>query len=57
MTLPVNLTGAQPKDYNFDVVMIPYQAVNVSVGYLLTISGGTYTFPVEELAKVQSCTG
>lgn len=48
MTLPVNLTGAQPKDYNFDVVMIPGQAVNVSdlVGSV-TISGGTYTFPRE----------
>ena len=48
MTLPVNLTGAQPKDYNFDVVMIPGQAVNVSdlVGSV-TIYGGTYTFPVE----------
>lgn len=48
MTLPVNLSGAQPKDYNFDVVMIPGQAVNVSdlVGSV-TISGGTYTFPRE----------
>jgi len=48
MTLPVNLTGAQPKDYNFDVVMIPGQAVNVSdlVGSV-NISGGTYTFPRE----------
>lgn len=48
MTLGVNLTGAQPKDYNFDVVMIPGQMVNVSdlVGSV-TISGGTYTFPRE----------
>jgi HK97 family phage major capsid protein len=48
MTLPVNLVGAQPKDYNFDVVMIPGQAVNVSdlVG-AVNISGGTYTFPRE----------
>ena len=48
MTLPVNLTGAQPKDYNFDVVMIPGQAVNVSdlVGSV-NITGGTYTFPRE----------
>jgi len=48
MTLPVNLTGAQPKDYNLDVVMIPGQKVNVSdlVGSV-TIDGGTYTFPRE----------
>jgi HK97 family phage major capsid protein len=48
MSLSVNLTGAQPKDYNFDVVMIPNQKVNVSdlVG-VVNISGGTYTFPRE----------
>lgn len=48
MTLSGNLTGAQPKDYNFDVVMIPGQAVNVAdlVG-TVNISGGTYTFPRE----------
>lgn len=48
MTLGVNLTGEQPKDYNLDVVMIPGQMVNVSdlVGSV-TISGGTYTFPRE----------
>lgn len=48
MTLSANLTGAQPKDYNFNVVMIPGQAVNVSdlVGSV-NISGGTYTFPRE----------
>jgi len=48
MTLGVNLTGAQPKDYNFDVVMIPGQMVNVSdlVGSV-NIEGGTYTFPRE----------
>jgi len=48
MTLGVNLTGAQPKDYNFDVVMIPGQMVNVSdlVGSV-NIDGGTYTFPRE----------
>lgn len=45
MTLGVNLTGAQPKDYNYDVVMIPGQLVNVSdlVGSI-NISGGTYTY-------------
>jgi HK97 family phage major capsid protein len=48
MTLGVNLTGAQPKDYNLDVVMIPGQMVNVSdlVGSV-NIEGGTYTFPRE----------
>jgi len=48
MTLGVNLTGAQPKDYNFDVVMIPGQMVNVAdlVGSV-NIDGGTYTFPRE----------
>lgn len=52
MTLPVNLTGAQPKDYNFDVVMIPGQAVNVSdlVG-TVNIEGGTYTFPREGVGE------
>jgi len=48
MTLGVNLSGAQPKDYNNDVVMFPSQAVNVSdlVGSV-NISGGTYTYPRE----------
>ena len=48
MTLSTNLTGAQPKEYNFDVVMKPGQMVNVSdlVGSV-DISGGTYTFPRE----------
>lgn len=48
MTLGVNLTGAAPKDYNLDVVMIPGQMLNVSdlVGSV-TISGGTYTYPRE----------
>jgi HK97 family phage major capsid protein len=48
MTLPVNLTGAQPKDYNFNVVMVPGQLINVSdlVGSV-NIDGGTYTFPRE----------
>jgi len=48
MTLGANLTGAQPKDYNMDVVMIPGQLVNVSdlVGSV-NIEGGTYTFPRE----------
>lgn len=47
MTLS-NLTGAQPKDYNFNTVLIPGQLVNVAdlVGSV-NISGGTYTFPRE----------
>ena len=49
MTLGTNLTGDQPRDYNFSVVMTPGQAVNVSdlVGSV-NISGGTYTFPREK---------
>lgn len=48
MALTTNLTGAQPKDYNFDTVMVPGQMVNVAdlIGSV-TISGGTYTFPRE----------
>jgi HK97 family phage major capsid protein len=48
MTLSANLTGAQPKDYNFNTVLIPGQLVNVAdlVGSV-NISGGTYTFPRE----------
>lgn len=48
MTLGTNLTGAQPKDYNFDVVMKPGQSLNVAdlVGSV-NIDGGTYTFPRE----------
>ncbi len=47
MTL-ANLTGDEPRDYNFDVVMFPNQKVNVSdlVGQV-NISGGTYTFTRE----------
>jgi len=48
MTLSANLTGAQPKDYNFNVVMIPGAMVNVAdlVGSV-NIDGGTYTYPRE----------
>ena len=48
MALTTNLTGAQPKDYNFDTVIVPGQMVNVAdlIGSV-TISGGTYTFPRE----------
>ena len=47
MTL-ANLTGDEPRDYSFDVVMTPNQKVNVAdlVGSV-AISGGTYTFPRE----------
>jgi HK97 family phage major capsid protein len=52
MTLGANLTGDQPRDYNFDVVRFPSQMLNVSdlVG-TVTISGGTYTFPRETGAE------
>lgn len=52
MTLGTNLTGDQPRDYNFDVVKFPAQMLNVSdlVG-TVTISGGTYTFPRETGAE------
>lgn len=48
MTLGVNLTGDQPRDYNFDTVMFPSQKVDVTdlVGNV-NIEGGTYTFPRE----------
>ena len=45
MTLPVNLTGDQPRDYNYDVVMRPAQNPNVEdLTRTVPISGGTYTF-------------
>lgn len=48
MTLGTALTGDQPRDYNFNVVTIPGQLLNVSdiVG-MVNITGGTYTFPRE----------
>ena len=48
MTLGASLTGDQPRDYNFNTVMIPSQKVNVSdlVGNV-NIQGGTYTYPRE----------
>lgn len=51
MTL-ANLTGDEPRDYNFDVVMTPNQKVNVSdlVGNV-NISGGTYTYPRETTSE------
>jgi len=52
MTLGTNLTGDQPRDYNFDVVMKPGQKVDVAdlVGSV-AISGGTYTFVREGLSE------
>lgn len=48
MTLGVHLTGDQPRDYSFDVVTIPGQALNVAdLAGAVSISGGTYTFPRE----------
>ncbi len=48
MTLGTSLTGDQPRDYNFNTVMDPSQKINVSdlIG-MVSISGGTYTFPRE----------
>lgn len=45
MTLGASLTGDQPRDYNYDVVSLPGQALNVSdLAGSVSISGGTYTF-------------
>ena len=45
MTLGLSLTGDQPRDYNYDVVSAPGQALNVSdLAGSVSISGGTYTF-------------
>ena len=45
MTLGASLTGDQPRDYNYDVVSVPGQALNVSdLAGDVSISGGTYTF-------------
>lgn len=43
-----NLTGDEPRDYNFDIVAFPSQKVNVAdlVGSV-NIGGGTYTYTVE----------
>jgi len=47
-----NLTGDEPRDYNFDVVKLPNQKANVSdlVGNVM-ISGGTYTFTREVVGE------
>lgn len=48
MTLGVNLTGDQPRDYSNVVAMVPNQLLNFAdLVDAITISGGTYTFPRE----------
>lgn len=45
MTLGASLTGDQPRTYNYDVVSVPGQALNVSdLAGSVSIAGGTYTF-------------
>ena len=52
MTLGANLTGAQPKDYSFDVAMVPSQNLNFSdLVSTVAISGGTYTYPRETTSE------
>jgi len=52
MTLGSNLTGDQPRTYNFDIVQAPMQMINVSdLATTVPISGGTYTFVRETLAS------
>jgi hypothetical protein len=43
-----NLTGDQPRDYNFDIVKFPSQMLNVAdLTGNININGGTYTYTVE----------
>ena len=43
-----NLTGEEPRDYNFDIVKFPAQMVNVAdLTGNISINGGTYTYTVE----------
>ena len=43
-----NVTGEHPRDYNFDIVKLPSQKVNVSdLIRTISIDGGTYTYTVE----------
>jgi hypothetical protein len=43
-----NLTGEEPRDYNFDIVKFPAQMVNVAdLTGNININGGTYTYTVE----------
>ena len=48
MTLATALTGDQPRTYSNEVVMFPGQKLNVAdLAGAVSISGGTYTYPVE----------
>ena len=48
MTLPVNLTGDQPRSYSTTVAGVPAQKVNFEdLVTTIPIDGGTYTFPRE----------
>jgi len=48
MTLPVNLTGDQPRVYQRSVAAVPSQAINFAdLVSSIAIDGGTYTFPRE----------
>lgn len=52
MTLGNNLTGDEPRDYNFEVAMKPGQALNFSdLVSTVNISGGTYTFVRETTSE------
>jgi hypothetical protein len=43
-----NLTGEEPRDYNFDIVRFPSQTLNVAdLTGNININGGTYTYTVE----------
>jgi len=43
-----NVSGEHPRDYNFDIVKLPSQKVNVSdLIRTISIDGGTYTYTVE----------
>jgi len=43
-----NLTGDEPRDYNYDIVKFPSQKVNISeIARNVSISGGNYTYTVE----------
>jgi HK97 family phage major capsid protein len=47
-----NLTGDEPRDYNFDIVNFPSQKVNISdLARNISIGGGTYTYTRETGAE------
>jgi hypothetical protein len=52
MTLGNNLTGDEPRDYNFDVAMKPGQNLNFAdLVSTVNITGGTYTFVRETTSE------